>query len=243
MDKETLNSLVLPRHIGIIMDGNGRWATKRGLERPEGHKAGAEAFRRICDYACELGIQAVTFYAFSTENWKRPEKEVNTILDLFRAFLIEAQERKAENEQKGMNIHFLGDRSILPDDIIELFNSVESGSSDKTRTIVNLAVNYGGRAEITTAVKAIAQKVKDGGLDVEDIDEDTISDNLYTSGMPDPDMIIRPGGESRISNFLIWQSAYAEFWFTDIYWPDFTEADLDEAIISFCRRNRRFGGI
>lgn len=243
MDEKTRNSIILPRHIGVIMDGNGRWATKRGLDRPEGHKAGAETFRRITDYAVELGIEAMTFYAFSTENWKRPQTEVNAIMGLFREFLEEAQEREEENESKGYRMKFLGDMSALPEDIAALFEQLERSSYGKKRMTVNLAVNYGGRAEITSAAKALASKAAKGELDPENITEDDISALLYTAGQPDPDLIIRPGGESRLSNFLIWQAAYSEFWFTDILWPDFTPDDLDTAILDFCKRNRRFGGV
>ncbi len=243
MDAELKSKLVLPRHIGIIMDGNGRWAKSRGLERTEGHKVGAETFRRICDYASDLGIEALTFYAFSTENWKRPEYEVHAIMDLFRDFLKEAQERILENEEKGYQIRFIGDRRALDEDIIALFDQCEKDSAGKNKTIVNVAVNYGGRAEIAHSVRAIAEKVKNGEIDPSQIEEDTISAYLYTAGEPEPDLIIRPGGESRISNFLIWQSAYAEFWFTDTLWPDFTPDDLDRAIVDFCKRNRRFGAV
>ncbi|MBO4894451.1 MAG: di-trans,poly-cis-decaprenylcistransferase [Clostridia bacterium] len=243
MDEKTLKNLVLPRHIGFIMDGNGRWATARGLERSEGHKAGAETFRTISTYCAKLGIESVTFYAFSTENWKRPKKEVGTLMKLFRAFLEEAQEREGENEALGFRIKFAGDMTGLPKDLVRLFKTCESRSADKTGTTVNIAVNYGGRAEITAAVRKIAEKVRKGEMGVDDITEDTVSAGLYTAGQPDPDLIIRPGGESRLSNFLIWQAAYSEFYFTDILWPDFTPEDLDKAIIDFCSRNRRFGAV
>lgn len=243
MDEKTKNSLVLPRHIGFIMDGNGRWATARGLERAQGHKAGAQTFRTISTYCAKLGIESVTFYAFSTENWKRPENEVNALMKLFRDFLEEAQEREKENEEIGFHIKFAGDTANMPEELVNLFEICEKRSADKTGTTVNIAVNYGGRAEITNAVRRIAEKVKNGEMTVDDIDEDAISSMLYTAGQPDPDLIIRPGGESRISNFLIWQSAYSEFYFTDILWPDFTEDDLDRAIIDFCSRNRRFGAV
>lgn len=243
MDKKTLDSIILPEHIGFIMDGNGRWATARGLERAEGHKAGAETFRTISTYCSQLGIKSVTFYAFSTENWKRPKKEVLALMNLFRQFLKEAQQREKENEQMNLKIRFAGDRSTLPSDLIELFDRCEKDSSSRTGTTVNLAVNYGGRAEITNAVKKIAQKASSGEIKVSDINEQMVSDLLYTAGQPDPDLIIRPGGESRISNFLIWQSAYSEFYFTDTLWPDFTTDDLDRAILDFCSRNRRFGAV
>ena len=233
----------VPKHIGIIMDGNGRWAKQRGLPRSEGHKAGANVFRRICDYADEIGVKYITFYAFSTENWRRPPEEVSALMDLFRAYLREAEERQDENREKGMRIHFLGHREGVPEDILDLFDTTEEESKDADRIDVNIAINYGGRLEIVDAVKKIAEKVKNGEIEPEDITEDDISDNIYTAGQADPDLIIRPSGEYRLSNFLIWQSAYSEFWFSDILWPDFTEADLDRAIDDFNNRNRRFGGV
>jgi undecaprenyl diphosphate synthase len=233
----------VPEHIGIIMDGNGRWAKQRGLPRSEGHKAGANVFRRICDYADEIGIKYITFYAFSTENWRRPPQEVNALMDLFRDYLHEAEERQEENKQKGMRIHFIGHREGVPQDIIDLFETTEEESKDADRIDVNIAINYGGRLEIVDAVKAIAQKVKNGELEPEDITEDDISANVYTAGQSDPDLIIRPSGEYRLSNFLLWQSAYSELWFSDILWPDFTTDDLDKAIDDFNSRSRRFGAV
>ncbi len=233
----------VPEHIGIIMDGNGRWAKLRGLERSEGHKAGANVFRRICEYAGEIGVKYITFYAFSTENWRRPPEEVSALMNLFRDYLHEAEERQEENKQKGMRIHFLGHREGVPEDIIGMFDTTERDSVDADKIDVNIAINYGGRLEIVDAVKQLALKVKNGELNPEDITEDDISNHLYTAGQADPDLIIRPSGEYRLSNFLIWQSAYSEFWFSDILWPDFTEADLDKAIDDFNARNRRFGGV
>ena len=243
MTIEERKNIIMPRHIGIIMDGNGRWAKQRGLGRSEGHKAGANTFRTICDYAAELGIECLTFYAFSTENWKRPADEVAGIMNLFRDYLAEAQEREEENEAKGMRLRYIGDRTALPEDIIALVDTLESRSSEKSRITVNLAVNYGGRDEILHAVKAIAKKVEAGEINADDISLNDIDGNLYTAGQPDPDLIIRPSGEYRLSNFLIWQAAYSEFWFSDILWPDFTTDDLDKAIIDFSKRNRRFGGV
>lgn len=233
----------VPKHIGIIMDGNGRWAKQRGLPRSEGHKAGANVFRKICDYADEIGVKYITFYAFSTENWRRPPEEVSALMDLFRQYLREAEERQEENREKGMRIHFLGHREGVPEDILALFDTTEEESKDADRIDVNIAINYGGRLEIVDAVKKIAEKVKSGEIEPDDITEDDISNNIYTAGQDDPDLIIRPSGEYRLSNFLIWQSAYSEFWFSDILWPDFTEADLDKAIDDFNNRNRRFGGV
>ena len=243
MTKEMLENISLPEHIGVIMDGNGRWAKQRGLERSAGHKAGADVFRKICDYAAEIGIKYITFYAFSTENWKRPAGEVSAIMDLFRDYLFEAQEREEENIAKGMKIRYIGDRTALPEDIVRLIEQLENQSADKTTITVNLAVNYGGRDEILNAVKHLAKKVEAGELKAEDITLNDIDGNLYTAGQPDPDLIIRPSGEYRLSNFLIWQAAYSEFWFSDILWPDFTSDDLDKAIIEYSKRNRRFGGV
>ena len=235
--------IILPRHIAVIMDGNGRWAKKRGLERTEGHKVGAEVFRKICQYGSDIGIKYMTFYAFSTENWKRSASEVGKIMDLFREYLGEMEEREGENEEAGYNVHFIGSREGMPRDIVELMDIVETRSEDKNKIHINIAVNYGGRDEIVHAVKRLSKKVKDGELSPEEISEDMISENLYTAGQPDPDLVIRPSGEERLSNFLIWQLAYAEFYSSDVLWPDFTPADLDKAIEVYSKRNRRFGGV
>ena len=233
----------LPRHVGIIMDGNGRWAKLRGLPRTDGHRKGAEVFRDISTYASEIGIEYLTFYAFSTENWKRPEQEVSVIMDIFRDFLREAQERKEENEEKGLRFRFIGDMSKMADDIRALANLLESSTYDKNRTIINIATNYGGRSEIIKATSQIAEMVAKGDISTEDITEDTINSLLYTAGQPDPDLIIRPSGEYRLSNFLTWQSAYSEFWFSDVLWPDFSREDFDRALNDFANRSRRFGAI
>ena len=240
MEKE---KIILPRHIVVIMDGNGRWAKKRGLERTEGHKVGAEVFRKICQYGSDIGIKYMTFYAFSTENWKRSAFEVEKIMDLFRAYLAEMEEREEENEEAGYNVHFIGSREGMPKDIVELMDIVEARSCDKDKIHINIAVNYGGRDEIVHAVKRLSKRVENGELSPDDITENMISENLYTAGQPDPDLVIRPSGEERLSNFLIWQSAYAEFYYSDVLWPDFTPKDLDEAIEEYSKRNRRFGGV
>ncbi|MGN1418258.1 MAG: polyprenyl diphosphate synthase [Acutalibacteraceae bacterium] len=232
---------VLPQHIAIIMDGNGRWAKKRGLERTEGHKVGAEVFRKICQYGSDIGIKYMTFYAFSTENWKRSADEVGKIMDLLRVYLDEMQQREGENEEAGYNIHFIGSRKGIPQDIAELMDIVECHSEDKNKIHINIAVNYGGRDEIVHSVRTLAQKIESGKLKAQDITEQMISENLYTANQPDPDLIIRPSGEYRLSNFLIWQAAYSEFYYDDVLWPDFTPADLDRAIEAYAKRNRRFG--
>ena len=234
---------ILPQHIAIIMDGNGRWAKKRGLERTQGHKVGAEVFRKICQYASDIGIKYMTFYAFSTENWKRSASEVGKIMDLLRAYLDEMQERESENEEAGYNIHFIGSREGLPEDIIQMMDIVECRSDDKDKIHINIAVNYGGRDEVVHSVKRIAEKIKAGEIELDQIDESMISQNIYTAGQPDPDLIIRPSGEYRLSNFLIWQAAYSEFYFDNVLWPDFTPDDLDKAILEYAKRNRLFGGV
>ena len=239
MDKKFEN---LPVHIAIIMDGNGRWAKERGLKRTEGHKVGAEVFRNICDYCADIGVKYVTFYAFSTENWKRSKPEVAAIMNLFRGYLEEMQKRYLENEEAGYRIRFLGAREGMPKDLLKMMDTVEEKSADKTRININLAVNYGGRDEIVHSVRDIAEKVREGVLLPDDIDEEMISQGLFTAGQPDPDLIIRPSGEYRLSNYLLWQSAYAELYIDDVLWPDYTPADLDRAIEEYGRRNRRFGG-
>lgn len=238
-----IDKSLLPQHVGVIMDGNGRWAKKRGLPRTEGHRRGAEVFREISTYASDIGIPYMTFYAFSTENWKRPEQEISVIMDLFRDFLHEAEDRRAENEERGFRFRFIGDLSVLPADIRSLADYMEKNNPDIGRTTVNVAVNYGGRSELVRAARDIALRVQAGDLSAADIDEQTISDALYTGGQPDPDLIIRPSGEYRLSNFMTWQSAYSEFWYSDVLWPDFTTDDFDRALSDFARRSRRFGGI
>ncbi len=230
---------LLPKHIAIIMDGNGRWAKKRGLPRKAGHSAGANSFRKIARYANKIGISYMTAYAFSTENWKRPADEVEAIMNLLRDYLKDAGNYKDEN----IKVHFIGDRSMLADDIIALMEDAEFNSSDATGMVLNIAVNYGGRDELVHAARCLSEHVALKRMSAEDITEETISRLLYTSGQPDPDLIIRPSGEYRLSNFLIWQAAYAEFWFSDVLWPDFSEKHLDQAIADYVKRSRRFGGV
>ena len=244
MEKENLPQFsVLPRHVGIIMDGNGRWAQQRGLPRYKGHIEGAKTFRKIGEFAGNLGIECLTFYAFSTENWKRPPEEVAAIMDLFREYLRELDERKAENEEKGIKVNFIGDRTGIPKDILKMMGYSERITRKKDHVILNIAINYGGRQEILHSVQEIAKEVEKGKLKASEITEEMISDGLYTAGQPDPDLIIRPSGEYRLSNFLIWQAAYAEFYYDDVLWPDFTPADLDRAIEAYNHRNRRFGAV
>ena len=236
--KITLENCVIPGHNGIIMDGNGRWAKKRMLPRSAGHAAGSENFKTIARYCNKIGVKYLTVYAFSTENWKRPKAEVDGIMDLLRKYLKDSTNFKTEN----IKLRFIGELSALSEDIQELIKKAELESSEATGLTVYMAVNYGGRDEIVHAVKKIAECVKNGTLDADSITEQTLSDNMYFT-VPDPDFIIRPSGEFRLSNFLVWQSAYAEFWYSDVLWPDFSPNDLDNAIIDFNKRNRRFGGI
>ena len=234
---------ILPEHIAIIMDGNGRWAKERGLKRTEGHKVGARVFEEICDYCAEIGIKHVTFYAFSTENWKRSKLEVTAIMNLFRGYLDRMQERVLENEKAGYRIRFLGARDGMPKDIVTRMDVVERRSADKTRININIAVNYGSRDEIVRGVRAIVREIQSGKISADDIDEELISSHLYTAGQPDPDLIIRPSGEYRLSNYLMWQAAYSEIYIDDVLWPDYTPECLDRAIAEYSKRNRRFGGV
>ena len=230
----------LPQHVGIIMDGNGRWAQKRGLPRTAGHKQGAQVFEKIVKDCNELGIRVVTAYAFSTENWKRPAAEVEAIMDLLRGYLHRLEQFSEETD--GV-LRFLGDKSALAPDLREAMERAEAKTAGNKGICVNIAVNYGGRAELVRAAQVLAQKVQWGELSPEDITEEQISGQLYTAGQPELDLIIRPSGEERLSNFLVWQSAYAEFVFMDVLWPDFNRGHLVEALWQYARRNRRFGGI
>ena len=230
----------LPQHIGIIMDGNGRWAKKRGLPRSGGHAAGAKTFERIVEDAGNIGIKVVTVYAFSTENWSRPKDEVNALMNLLEDYLDNGLERLAGRD---VRIHFIGDSSAFSQEFQKKLRHMEKATRDNGGLLLNVALNYGSRAEITSAIKQIALKIKDGTLDYDDINENLVSQHLYTAGQPDPDLIIRPSGEFRLSNFLMWQGAYSELWFSNCLWPDFTKDDLLKAISDYQKRNRRFGGV
>ncbi|MBR0537790.1 MAG: di-trans,poly-cis-decaprenylcistransferase [Clostridia bacterium] len=234
---------VLPRHVAVIMDGNGRWAKQRGLSRSEGHIEGAKTFRQIGEYAGDLGIRHLTFYAFSTENWARPEQEVKGIMKLFGAYLDEALERLDENLEKGIRLRFLGDKSRIDPELVALMNKVEDLTKDMTKVNLNIAVNYGAQQEILHAAQLLAAQCTEGSLKPEEITAEKLEANLYTAGQPPVDLLIRPSGEQRISNFLLWQCAYAEFWYSDVLWPDFTERDFDMALSDFEKRSRRFGGV
>lgn len=225
--------------IGIIMDGNGRWAKQRGLPRTAGHKKGAQVFEDIANYCEELGVESVYFYAFSTENWKRPLEEVNAIMRLLGEYLVQGFQYRNRN----IRLRFLGDRSALDPRLQARMDELERESANKTGMQLNVAVNYGGRQELVRAARSLAEQAAAGTLDPGAITEQTLSDHLYTAGQKDPDFILRPSGEKRLSNFMLWQAAYSELVEMDVLWPDFTRADLDLAIEEFNRRSRRFGGV
>ena len=235
MDKRNQNELKLPTHIGIIMDGNGRWAKKRGMPREFGHKKGAETFKKIMEYCGEIGIKAATFYVFSTENWKRSEKEVSALMKLLDEYLDDCYQR-LKRKERDVRFVFLGDKAPFTPSLRAKMEKIEEESKNNSR-IVNLAINYGGRSELVHAYHTL---IKEGKTD---ICEDDITHALYTKDSPELDMVIRTGGDLRISNFLLWQTAYAELYFTDKLWPDFDTADLDAAIEVFNSRQRRFGGV
>lgn len=232
--------VVLPVHVGIIMDGNGRWARKRGLPRKAGHKEGAKTFRKITRYCSDIGIKYLTVYAFSTENWKRPEDEVGALMGLFQSYLEEAL---SDFKDDDIVVRFIGDKSGFSPELQALMEENETCSKDRDGMVLNIAMNYGSRDEIVRAVKGIVADVKSGKLSEDDISEQTVADYLYTSGQPDPDLIIRPSGEYRISNFMLWQAAYTEFVIMNKLWPDFKQSDLDEALQIYSHRNRRYGGV
>jgi len=222
------------------MDGNGRWAKKRGLPRSIGHRYGAQNFRKITRYISKTGVKILTLYAFSTENWKRPIEEVNALMGLFRQYLIDLL---TDFRYDDIKVVFIGDRSVFEPKLIKLINESEEVAKDRKGMLLNIAMNYGSRSEILRAVKQIGREVRDNALDPDKITEDDISKRLYTANEPDPDLIIRTGGEFRLSNFLLFQSAYSEFYSTETLWPDFDEECFDNAILEFNKRNRRFGGV
>ena len=230
----------LPRHVAIIMDGNGRWAKKRALPRSVGHAAGAETFRRIATYCKDIGIEYLTVYAFSTENWKRPTEEVGTIMGLLEKYLHEALEKM---ERDRVKMKFFGDVSVLSPELRELIAQTEELSKRFEGVQVNICVNYGGRDEIIRAAEKYAKDFADSNSPVEKLTDECFSGYLYSSGIPDPDLVIRPSGEMRLSNFLIWQTAYSELYYTNVLWPDFNEQELDRAIMSYQNRERRYGGV
>lgn len=238
---DKLDQSRLPTHVAVIMDGNGRWAKKRGLPRLAGHKAGADSIRDIVEFSGEIGIPYLTLYAFSTENWSRPKDEVEGLMDLLLEYLHKETEELHKN---GVKIQFLGDRTVLNQAIQKEMERAEKLTGDNKRLQLNIAVNYGGRAEITRAVKKIAEQVQNKEIvDLEEISEEKIASCLYTAGIPDPDLLIRPSGENRLSNFLLWQAAYTELWVSKVLWPDFRRDHLTEAILAFQKRDRRFGAV
>ena len=238
--KKEKQELYIPEHVGIIMDGNGRWAKKRGLPRPIGHTYGAQTFRKITRYISSRGVKYLTLYAFSTENWKRPLEEVNAIIKIFRQYLMDALTDFRDDDIK---VRFIGDTSAFDENMKKLIRETEEISEKRQGMVLNIAVNYGGRDEILRAVKQLCAEVKENKLSLNDITEQDISARLYTAGQPDPDLIIRTGGELRTSNFLLWESAYSELYFSKKYWPDWQEEDLKEAIEAFASRSRRYGGV
>jgi undecaprenyl diphosphate synthase len=232
--------MTVPQHVAIIMDGNGRWAKERGMARVQGHNAGMKALKEIVKHSDVLGVKYLTVYAFSTENWKRPEDEVSGIFKLLVRY-VKSEIR--ELDENNVRVRILGDWSIIPEDSRKAVQTALAQTEDNTGLVFSIALNYGGRAEILRAARVAAEKVLSGEIGVGDIDESLFSEGLYTYGMPDPDVIIRTGGEYRLSNFLTWQSAYSELVVTPVYWPDFTPEEYDRALEEFSSRDRRFGGI
>ncbi|MDP4134092.1 MAG: isoprenyl transferase [Bacillota bacterium] len=230
----------LPKHIGIIMDGNGRWAKKRGLPRSIGHAEGAKAFDKIIDFAGKLGIKVVTCYAFSTENWSRPDDEVAALMSLLLQYLKDGLTKMADKDTK---VIIIGDTKGLNEDIKEGIRKIEDSTKDGKSMVLQIALNYGGRQEIISAAQKAAKMAVSGEIKPEDIDDKLLSSLMYNPDVPEPDLIIRPSGEFRLSNFLLWGSAYSELWFSDILWPDFTADDLLKSIYDYQQRSRRFGGI
>ena len=233
------NEMNMPNHIAIIMDGNRRWAKKNNLDVRLGHKKGAETLENIVKYCNKIGIKYLTVYAFSTENWKRSKEEVGALMKLLQAYLENFMKR---SDASNVKIQIIGDRSNLSLPIKKGIEAVENKTKNNTGTVLNIAFNYGGRDEIVKAVKNIALNIKNKNIDIEDINEELISNNLYTKNIPDPDLMIRTSGEQRTSNFLPWQLVYSEFYFSEKYWPEFTSEDMDKAIEEYNRRNRKFGG-
>lgn len=232
--------LRLPRHLAVIMDGNGRWAVERGLPRVAGHRAGVEAVKRLVRACLEWGIPYLTVYAFSTENWKRPQDEINALMALLAEYLQKEIDELARN---GVCVRAIGRIDELPAFERSEIRRAEALTAHNRRLILNIGLNYGGRSEIVDAVRAVAEKVERGELSADQITEETISQQMYTAGQPDPDLLIRTGGDERLSNFLLWQVAYAELYVTPVYWPDFTPEQLRAALLDFQSRDRRFGGL
>lgn len=237
--EQSLEGMVIPRHIALILDGNGRWAKKRGLPRPAGHKEGCVTVEKTVEIAARMGIEYLTVYGFSTENWKRSAEEVGALMQLFRYYMVRLLKVATANN---VRVRMIGDRSRFDQDIIDGIGRLEQETRENTGLTFVIAVNYGGRDEITRAVRKIAQDVKDGKLDTEEITETTVASYLDTAEIPDPELLIRTSGELRLSNYLLWQLAYTEIYVTDCLWPDFNREELEKAIIAYNNRERRFGG-
>lgn len=241
MEKELNGQLMtIPRHVAIILDGNGRWAKKHFMPRNVGHAQGAKAVEQICEDAWDIGIKYLTVYAFSTENWNRPKKEVTALMKLLRRYLVDCIERTSKNN---MRVRVIGEKSRLDQDIIDAIDRLTEVSSVNTGLNFTIALNYGSRDEIVRAVRGIARDVKDGKISEDEISEALISGRLDTADLPDPDLLIRTSGEQRISNYMLWQCAYTEFWYTPVLWPDFRTKDLQQAIDEFNKRQRRYGKV
>jgi len=234
----TKNTLTPPVHVAIIMDGNGRWANRRGLPRALGHRRGAQTARAVIKDAIDLGVSYLTLYSFSSENWNRPTYEIEALMGLLRHYL---RSEVAELHRTGVKITFIGDRSRLPDDIIGLAEHAERLTCDNTRIRLTMALSYGSRAEIVAAARSIAERAVRGEISLDEIDESLMARSMQTAGVPDPDLVIRTSGEQRLSNFLMWQAAYAELVFVDTLWPDFSREDFEAAIHEYHRRERRYG--
>ncbi|HZT79521.1 MAG TPA: isoprenyl transferase [Gemmataceae bacterium] len=230
----------LPRHVAIIMDGNGRWAAQRGLPRIEGHRRGTRAVRAVVEECCRLGVRQLTLYCFSSENWKRPALELELLMQLLQHYLVE---ERAEIREQNIRFTVIGRRDGLPAPVLREMDETIRQSASNTGMVLCLAINYGGRTELVDAARALARQARNGTLDPEQIDEDAVSNALYTAGMPDPDLLIRTAGEMRVSNFLLWQISYAELWVTERCWPDFDAATLHQALRDYAGRERRFGGL
>lgn len=237
---ELPNPNLRPKHIAIIMDGNGRWAQRQDLPRSEGHREGSVAVQKVTEEAARLGIECLTLYCLSNENWKRPEAELQFLMQLLQYYMVEERDRLQRNN---IRLHILGRREGIPDSAWQEMQKTCELTKANTGLQLCLAINYGSRQEIVDSVRAIAGQVQAGELAIEAIDEQTIAQNLYTAGLPDPDLLIRTAGELRISNYLLWQISYAELWVTEKCWPDFSEADLHEALVEYAARNRKFGGL
>lgn len=234
------DNLNIPRHVAIILDGNGRWAKKRGLPRNAGHVQGAKVVEDMCVITWNKGIEYFTVYAFSTENWSRPDDEVAALMKLLRNYMTNAKKRANKNN---MCVRVLGDKTRLDKDLQESIADLEQSTAGNTGLHFQIAINYGGRDEITRATKSIASDIAEGKIKLEDINEELVNSRLDTAGLPDPDLLIRTCGEQRISNFLLWEVAYTEFYYTDVAWPDFDEAELDKAIEAYNKRDRKYGGL